>query len=465
VWTAPAVPAHRVEPERHRRSGVDWKLVAEFRALVSERLSDLMAGASWDRARQQAEGWAVIRQVLDEDTADALARGLPLRSPEDQEALAQAVFDAVFRLGRLQPLVDDPSIENIMITRCDRVVVEYSDGRMARADPVADTNEELAEFIAFLAARSENPRQFTPANPSLHLTLDGGARLAASRDTAGLSVVIRRHRVREVTLEDLVGFGSLSPVAANFLRAAVRARKSIVISGAQGAGKTTMVRALCAELNRWEPIGTFEDVYELFLHELPDRHEVVHAWESVTGSGEQGAGGRSAGERTIDEQIFDSFRYTLGREILGEIRGREVWAMVKLMESGSGSISTTHAADGRSAMRKLITCAMEAGPQVSQELAAAKLADTLDLIVHLACDIESDPDGLPVSKRRYISEILEVTPGERPRGFATNTIFAPVPGRCAVARTRPDGMWDDLIAAGFNAIGFERELADHRRTS
>ncbi len=185
----------------------------------------------------------------------------------------------------------------------------------------------------------------------------------------------------------------------------------------------------CApRLDPWEPIGTFETEYELFLHQLPNKHHVVHAWEVRAGSGERAADGRSAGMRTIEEQIIDSFRFSLGRQILGEIRGPEVWQMVKLMESGSGSISTTHAADGQAAIRKLITCAMEAGPQVSQELAAAKLADTLDLVVHLTCDVTHTADGDVGRKHRYVSEILEVTPGERPRGFATNTIFAPAPG-------------------------------------
>jgi len=464
AWAPPPVSvSDLVAMYRHRQGVVDWSLVAELRAQASQRLSDLMSGAAWDKDEQHAHGWAVIRQLLDEDTAEALAKGREVRSPAEQEKLAQAVFDAVFRLGRLQPLVDDPEIENIMITGHDKVVVEASDGTMRPADPVADSDEELAEFLAFLAARSDNPRPFTPANPSLHLTLDGGARLAAARDTAGLSVMIRRHRVREVTLEDLVEWGSLSPVLADFLRAAVRARKSIVVSGAQGVGKTTLVRALCAELDPWEPIGTFETEYELFLHLLPNKHHIVHAWEVRSGSGERGADGRSAGARTIDEQIIDSFRFSLGRQILGEIRGPEVWQMVKLMESGSGSISTTHAADGQAAMRKLITCAMEAGPQVSQELAAAKLAETIDIIVHLACDVTQDGGGQLGRKHRYVSEILEVTTGERPRGFATNTVFARVPGRCAVANTRPDTLWDDLIAAGFNALGFERELADIRR--
>ena len=460
AWSPEPVPASRLVVPRR---GVHWGQVASFRVQVSERLAELMRGSSWDKAEQHRQGWAVIRQVLDEDTADALARGEQLRSSAEQESLAQAMFDAVFRLGRLQPLVDDPEIENIMITRHDRVVVEYADGRMRRADPVADSDEELAEFLAFLAARSDNARPFDPTHPSLHLTLEGGARLAAALDTAGLSVVIRRHRVRDVTLADLVQWGSLSPVVADFLRAAVKARKSIVVSGGQGAGKTTLVRALCAELDPWEPIGTFETEYELFLHELPDRHHVVHAWEVVAGSGEVGADGRSAGRRTTADQILDSFRFTLGRQILGEIRGSEVWQMILLMESGPGSISTTHAANAQAAMRKLITCAMQAGSQVSQELAAAKLADTIDLIVHVTCDVTQDASGEGGTKTRHVAEILEVTPGERPRGFATNTIFAPAPGRCAVARTRPDSLWDDLIAAGFNALGFERELAENRR--
>lgn len=459
-WLPEAVPAQRLPGSR---TGLDWALIAGFRVQVSERLAELMRGSVWDRAEQHRQGWAVIRQVLDEDAADALARGAKLRTAAEQEAIAQAVFDAVFRLGRLQPLVDDPQIENIMVTRHDRVVVEHADGTARRADPVADSDDELADFLAFVAARSDNPRPFTPANPSLHLTLDGGARLAAARDTAGLSVMIRRHRVRDVTLSDLVEWGSLSPIVADFLRAAVRARKSIVVSGAQGVGKTTLVRALCAEIDPWEPIGTFESEYELFLHELPEQHEIVHAWEVRAGSGERASDGHSAGMRTIEEQIIDSFRFSLGRQILGEIRGPEVWQMIKLMESGSGSISTTHAANGQAAMRKLITCAMEAGPQISQELAAAKLADTLDLVVQLTCDVTHSDGGTLGRKHRYVAEILEVTPGERPRGFATNTVFAPVAGRCALAHTRPDGLWDDLIAAGFNALGFERELADARR--
>ena len=91
---------------------------------------------------------------------------------------------------------------------------------------------------------------------------------------------------------------------ADFLKACVKARKSIVVSGIQGAGKTTLVRALCSEIDPNEPIGTFETEYELFLHELFDQHRVVHAWEARAGSGERGPDGRMAGDliSTQDDQ-------------------------------------------------------------------------------------------------------------------------------------------------------------------
>ena len=84
--------------------------------------------------------------------------------------------------------------------------------------------------------------------------------------------------------------------------------------------------------------------------------------------------------------------------------------MVKAMESGSGSISTTHSVDARGAMRKLVTCAMEFGPQITHELATLKLAETIDLIVQLDMDAETQPDG-SVRRRRWLSEIIAITPG------------------------------------------------------
>ncbi|MCC6496241.1 MAG: Flp pilus assembly complex ATPase component TadA [Propionibacteriaceae bacterium] len=463
VPVAPVAQLHpRPTPRRTDIAGVelDWGLVGRMRAEVGRRLVERLGEDRWERDAEHAEGRAVIAQVLEEDTAEQIVRAGQARSLAEQEALAGAVFDAVFGLGRLQPLIDDPQVENIMVTRFDRVMVELADGTLWEAPPVAENDEELAELLSNQAGRSENPRSFTPANPSLHLMLPGGARLAAARDTAGISVVIRRHRMRQVTLPDLQRWGTITPVMAGFLAAAVKARLSIVVSGAQGAGKTTLLRALCSQVDRSEPIGTFESEYELFLHEMPDQHAIVHAWEAREGSGERGPDGLRAGSRSTSEQIIDSFRFNLSRQILGEIRGEEVWSMVKLMESGSGSLSTTHSASAQRTMRKLVTCAMEAGAQVSQDLASSKLGETVDLVVHIACDSLPGPDGSAGRKHRYVEEILAVSPGERPRGYATTAVFGRRPGRCAVAHTMPDELRATLAAAGFDLARFETEIVE-----
>jgi Flp pilus assembly CpaF family ATPase len=327
--------------------------------------------------------------------------------------------------------VDDDRIENIIIAGHDNVMLEFIDGSLIEGPPVADSDEELIDFLVFLASRSEvNARGFSEAQPRLHLRLDGGARLAAAAwVTPKPSVVIRRHRLMQVTLDDLVAHQTLTPVAASFLRAAVKARKSIVVAGSQSAGKTTLVRALCAEIDPLEAIATFETEYELHLHEL-GRHKIVHAWEARPGSGERGSDGRQAGEFTLDEALVDSFRFNLSRQIVGEVRGKEIWAMIKAMESGTGSISTTHATDAVAAVRKLVTCAMEAGQHVTQELATSKLASTIDLIVQLELET-STANGTP-HRRRWVSEIISLDPGERETGYATTHVFAP--GSDGVAR-------------------------------
>ena len=441
------------------RSPVDWSVVARFRTKASEALTQQLGGQRMDRGAQEQLGRAIILDLLESAAADAVSDGRSTWTLEEQHMLAEAIFDALFRLGRLQPLVDDERVENIIITGHDTVFLELADGSIVPGPPVADSQDELIEFLVFLASRSEvNARPFSEAQPSLDLRLDGGCRLAATAwITARPSVVIRRHGLREVTLDDLVARRTLSSVAASFLAAAVKARMSIVVAGCQGAGKTTMVRALCAEIDPFEAIGTFETEYELHLHELRDRHRIVHAWEARPGSGERGPDGRAAGEHSMDAQLYHSFRYNLSRQIVGEIRGREVWPMIKAMESGSGSISTTHAASAAAALRKLVTCAMEAGPHVTHELATAKLAETIDLVVHMHLDTTVGPDGT-CRRRRWVSEILAVSPGEREHGYALTQVFAPAEAGPAVAAVLPDEM-RGLQQYGFDAAAFFAEAA------
>lgn len=434
-----AVPAAELPPTITPKypGPIDWKLVAAFRGQAAEALTARLGEASSKAAREEL-GRAIITELLDAAAAEAVTAGRVTWSRGEQEALGQAVFDAVFRLGRLQTLVDDDRVENIIILGHDRVWLQLLDGTMIPGPAVADSDEELMEFISFLASREGSARAFSEAHPSVDLRLPGGPRMSATNwVTSRPSIVIRLHRLVDVTLDDLVRLGTLTPVMASFLAAAVRARLSIVIAGAQGAGKTTLLRALCNEIAPKEQLATFEDPYELFLDEMPERHPVVHAWEARHGSGEVGPDGRPAGEFSLEQAMRANYRKNAGRLIVGEIRGPEAWLMLEAMESGSGSLSTTHAASAEAAMPKLINCCMKAGPHVSDDLAARALGHALDLIVHIDLEETTGPDG-STRQRRNVSEIVAVTEGEKDKGYALSQVFKPALNGPAVPALLPD---------------------------
>lgn len=440
-------------------SAVDWTLLADLRGQAAKRLSTALEHEGrLTREEQRERGRTIIQELLTDESQERVTSGQDPWSLPERETLAQALDNALFGLGRLQPLIDDDTVENIQIAGADRVAVERIDGRLEDVDPVADDDEELIDFLVFLASRSEvNARPFSEAHPRLHMRLDGGARLAASAwVTRRPSVVIRRHRLREVGLNDLVERGSMPLVVASFLAAVVRARKSVVVAGEQGAGKTTLVRALCSEIDPDEAIGTFETEYELHLDELPrERHRFVYAWEARPGSGEVGPDGRQAGEITLSDLLYDSFRFNLSRQIVGEVRGGEVVAMVKAMQSGAGSISTTHARSAHSVMNKLITCAME--DNRPHEWAVTALTESLDVVVQASVRDVVDDDG---QKRRvrWISEILAIGPGEDWDKWSTTTIFSTVPGtQRLVTGVLPDDLREELIPYGFDADAYYGE--------
>jgi Flp pilus assembly CpaF family ATPase len=254
-------------------------------------------------------------------------------------------------------------------------------------------------------------------------------------------VRIRKHLLPRVSLSTMREIGTIDEVLEQFLTAAVRARKSIVISGAQGSGKTTFMRALADALDPWESVGTLETEYEVFLHEQDRLREPI-ALEARPGSGELGPDGRRAGAITMDDLFEHMLRFNLDRIIVGEVRGGEVMAMFKAMQSGAGSLSTTHAKNARDTIERLVTCVLSV--HANQAYAARLVAQHIDLIVHLV----SMGDRRDGRRRRVVAEVIEVDTGEGFRPAVTD-LFRPGPEGRAVAVGRPSFL-DDLAVAGFD---------------
>jgi len=431
----------------------DPVIVRQVRSTVAERLAERLQAQPVESPEARRElARSLVAAELGERGRDRVRRGEEPWPVEVEMATGRAVMAALFGLGRVQPLIDDPAVENIEVDGHDQVWVSYADGRDEQHPPVADSDAELIEILQLLAARTGSAeRTFTSAHPALHLRLEDGSRLAAvAWTTPKPHVVIRRHRVRDVDLDDLIGLGTLDSVLAGFLRSAVRAGKNIVVTGLQNAGKTTMIRALANEFDPMERFATIEKEYELYLHDLPARHPRVVALEAREGSAEQDAAGRRAGEVSLSDLVVDALRLNLRRIIVGEVRGPEVLPMLEAMSTGDGSLCTLHARSASHAVDRIVTLCLSAGVHMTDTFAYRLLAGSVDLFVHIELLAEAG------HRHRFVSQVLEVAGlGENNRP-ATTTVFGPGPDGRAVPLHRPSCL-PDLVRAGF-----DEHLLDHR---
>ena len=428
---------------------MDHALVKRLRQEVGDRLAtqrrlDAASGLppmSAEDERQFAR--ALISQVLEEHARAELAAGRRPPSAEEEEALAAGIHAALFGVGRLQPLLDDPEIENIDINGCDRVFIGYADGREVMGEPVADSDEELIELIQILAAYSGlSSRPFDTANPQLDLRLPDGSRLSAVMDvTVRPALSIRRARLGKVFLSDLVGNGTLTPELGRFLRAAVLARKNIMIAGATNAGKTTLLRALANEIPPHERLITVERALELGLDAFPDLHPNVVAFEERLPNSE------GQGAISMAELVRRSLRMNPSRVIVGEVLGDEIVTMLNAMTQGNdGSLSTIHANSSMEVFNRIATYAIQAEERLPVEATHMLIAGAVDFVVF----IEKRNDYARGGRlRRFVSSVREVTGCDQ--RVLSSEVFAMGPEGYAVPAA-PISCADELAEHGYDPV-------------
>ncbi len=415
------------------RDGLRAALTARLRADEDSGVAPLSGAARAEFAE------AVLVDVAERHTADALGRGDTVVPQETERLLIMEVAAEVLGLGGLQPLLDDDTIENINITG-DRTFVRRLDGSRYRLPPVAGSDAELIALIRDLAAHAGvEERRWDRAAPMTNFHLPDLSRVFAVMGvTQRPSISIRRHRFRHVTLAALRESGTVDEGIEALLAALVHARKNIIVAGGTAIGKTTMLLALADQIPPSERLITVEDVYELGLDADEQRHPDVVAMQ-VREPNTEGEGAVSA-----SDLVRAGLRMSPDRVIVGEVRGPEVIPMLNSMSQGNdGSMTSVHSSTSRGVFTRLASYAVQGPERLPVEATNLLIASAIPVVVHLA-----EPRG--ERGRRVVSSVREVIDADGAQ-VVTNELYRPGPDRRAMPGSPPTGeLLDDLIDAGLD---------------
>src|SRR5215217_8113468 len=354
------------------------ELAHAFRARLVERARDGEAGGSLE---------GEVRALVENEAA-----ALP---DAEREALVERVIVLATGLGPLEPLLADPSVDEVMVNGPDAVYVERR-GRLERAGVRFAGEAELLHAIERVLAPLG--RRVDEASPLCDARLADGSRVNVVIPPLSLSgpcLTVRRFRREGFSLRDLVSNGTLPAALAELLAVCVAARASVLVSGGTGSGKTTTLNALSGAIPGEERIVTIEDAAELRLRQ---RHVVRLEARPANLEGR--------GEVTIRQLVRNALRMRPDRIVVGEVRGAEALDMLQALNTGhDGSLTTVHANSPQDALRRVETLALMAGVGLPHGAVREQVASALDLVVHQV--------RLPDGSRRVtaITEVVRVAGG------------------------------------------------------
>jgi pilus assembly protein CpaF len=289
-------------------------------------------------------------------------------------ALRREILDEIFAYGPVTPLLEDPSVSEIMVNGRESIYLER-EGRVTRHEGAFLSEESLRATIDRIVSRVN--RRLDESSPYVDARLPDGSRVNAIIPPVSLTgpcLTIRKFRSLPYSLEELVRIGSLSAEAAEYLRDAVLRRRNLVVSGGTGSGKTTLLNALSRHIPDDERIITIEDAAEIRLQK-PHVVRLEARPPNIEGSGAV----------TIRDLVRNSLRMRPDRIIVGECRGGEALDMLQAMNTGhDGSITTGHANTPRDMLRRLETMVLLSGVEIPVRAIREQIASGIDVIVHTA---------------------------------------------------------------------------------
>lgn len=379
--TGQAVPAEASAPSR-MSDEMDWSLVNVLKR-DSVQLEEERGQTEVSAPARRAQAMEFIHQVVARQSQADLRNGFEW-SAADEQRYVQAIYDARFGLGRIQPLLKIDDAEDIVIVGTGEVLVTHADGHQTRHLPVAESDADLDEQIAHIAENATPKRAFDAQHTDVTIMHEGRFRIHAISGEIALhpSVVIRQHLLRKITLADLSARNLMPYEVAQFLDEAVQSNLSIAVAGEQGTGKTTLLRALIHAIPTHERFATLETDQELFAHDLPGRENNLTLF-ARDGMGERNPDGSWSGAITVAQMVPPALRQGLTRLILGELRlGAESTAMFEAMQAGAGTMCSVHSPSPEMVPSRLADMVSQSGTY-SIESAMRQIGLSIKLIVYI----------------------------------------------------------------------------------
>jgi pilus assembly protein CpaF len=319
------------------------------------------------------EQQAQMRTLIENLFNQVLAEENLLYTRSDRAKLLDWVVADILGYGPLEPLLDDPSITEVMANGPDNVYVERY-GIIEKTNVTFENDAHLMRIIDRIV--SPLGRRVDESSPMVDARLPSGYRVNATIPPLSLDgplLTIRKFASTPYTAQDLIANGTFSPQLVAFMNACVEARVNLVISGGTGTGKTTLLNVVSAFIPNRERILTIEDTAELQM-----KQDHVGRLEKRPPNVE----GR--GEVTIRQLVINALRMRPDRIIVGEARGAEALDMLQAMNTGhDGSMTTIHSNSPRDTLRRIETMVLMAGMELPLKAIREQVASAIELIVHM----------------------------------------------------------------------------------
>jgi len=377
------------------------------------------------------------RTFFDRRISESVVSGMAIPDSIAETDLTRRAIDTLLGFGPLQRLLNDPDITDIHVRGSAPIWVKRRDGSRSELDPIVTSDEELVRLVRNVASRSRHgERRFDASTVECNLCLDDGSRLFAVMDVSQHpALVIRKHQFHLASLDELRRSDSMSEQVATFLRAAVLARRNVIVVGGTGSGKTTLLRALINEIPFDERIVTIEDAFELGIERFAQFHPDHDALQSRSANIE------GHGAIPLSDLTRMALRMDPDRVIIGEVRGAEAFPMLLAMSQGNnGSMCTLHSDSTQSAFSKLAAYVSMANTGLPVEVVNSLISTAVHLVVHVELS----------SGRRRITGIREVVDSDGPR-IVSNELFSSHPGSdCRVAYPMSSNLRALLAGYGYD---------------